>query len=66
MTKEELFEKAQNGLEVEFVARKKPRGITIKTLKNGKTKVIFELLQDDLNNLVKQAAEQHKKGNNKN
>ena len=56
-----LMEAAENGLQVEFAAKKKPRGVVVKKLKSGVVKVVFETTQEQLDEIVARAAEEHKR-----
>lgn len=61
---EKFAELTKGGLQVEFVAKKKPKGMIVKTLKNGVTKVIFEMTQEELNDVIDKAAKEHYKQKN--
>lgn len=53
---EDLKECIVSGGEMEFVASNNPRGVVVKKLKNGKTKISVEVTQDMLNNAVENMA----------
>lgn len=49
---EDLKECIASGGTMDFVARKNPKGIIVKKLKNGKTKISVEMTQEKLNEAI--------------
>lgn len=45
-----------NGGKMDWVAVKKPRGVIVKKLKSGITKIVVEMTQDQLNETMKRVA----------
>ena len=58
---EQLAELTKSGLQVEFVAKKKPRGTVIKKKKDGMTVISFEMTEEELNKAVDIAIKEHYK-----
>lgn len=54
---EEDFLACLNGGKMDWVAVKKPRGVIVKKLKSGITKIVVEMTQDQLNDTMKRVAE---------
>lgn len=51
--------------QVEFVAVKNPKGVTVRTRNDGSTLIRIEMTQDELNATIDDAIRKHKEDKNK-